>query len=157
MLTIAITARMRATIASGSWRLKTVTASIQTVRISTHSSSEPSWPPHTAANLYCNGRFELECSATYSTEKSLLTKDQARQPKAIATNTNWPCAAGRATAIKAGLPRAAPTSGSVACTSASSQREDEGEMSEFGDHFFIGSGSWPCCALAIASAASGGM
>ena len=44
-----ITASTRATIGTASWRLKNVTATIHTVSSSTHSSNEPSWPPHTAA------------------------------------------------------------------------------------------------------------
>ena len=48
------------------------------------------------------GNCEFELVATFSTEKSLLTNEYARQPKAIATKVNWPCAAGRATAIHAG-------------------------------------------------------
>jgi len=39
----------RATIGSGSWRDSRLTASVQPLSISSHSSSEPSWPPHTAA------------------------------------------------------------------------------------------------------------
>src|SRR5271167_5264990 len=35
-----------------------------------------------------NSNCELELCATYSTEKSLLTKQYTRQEKAIATNTN---------------------------------------------------------------------
>ena len=104
-LIMAITESMRASISRGKCRLNTVTASIHTVSISTHSSSEPSWLPQVAAKRYCTGRLELELLATLSTEKSLPTKDQARQPNAIATNTNCPCAAGRATAIHAALPR----------------------------------------------------
>ena len=41
------TANTRDTITSGSWREKIDTAIIQLLSISIHSSSEPSWPPHT--------------------------------------------------------------------------------------------------------------
>ena len=84
----------------------------------THSSSDPSWLPHVAAKRYSTGSVVLELVATFSTEKSLWTNDHARQPNASATNTNWPCAAGRAIAISRVLPRAAPTSGRMPCTSA---------------------------------------
>ena len=45
-----ITPITRATIGSGKWRLNAVTATVHTLSISTHNSSEPSCPPHTAAN-----------------------------------------------------------------------------------------------------------
>ena len=45
----AITPRMRATISSGKWRLKIVTATIHPPSISTHSNREPSWLPQVAA------------------------------------------------------------------------------------------------------------
>jgi len=44
----------------------------------------------------------LELLATYSTEKSLTTKLQVSAAKASSMNSNWPKAAGRATAIQAG-------------------------------------------------------
>ena len=50
-LIIPITDSTRASITSGSWREKIDTAKVQAPRISAHSSSEPSWAPHTALNL----------------------------------------------------------------------------------------------------------
>ncbi len=46
-----ITASTRASITCGNWREKIDTAKVQPPRISAHSSSEPSWAPHTALNL----------------------------------------------------------------------------------------------------------
>ena len=57
----------------------------------------------------------LELRATYSTEKSLVTKQYTRQPNAIATNTNCPVTAGRATPIQSLLPRQAPARPKNAC------------------------------------------
>jgi hypothetical protein len=62
----------------------------------------------------------LELLATLTTEKSLTTNEYSRQLNATVMNSTWPRAAGRATAIKARLPRAAPTIGSTACAVASS-------------------------------------
>ena len=45
-----ITDSTRATIASGRCREKRATASIHIASIISHSSSEPSWPPHTPAS-----------------------------------------------------------------------------------------------------------
>ena len=58
-------------ICSGRWRLNTATATVHTVSISTHSSSEPSCEPQVAASRYCSGSCEFELVATFSTEKSL--------------------------------------------------------------------------------------
>ena len=46
-----ITASTRASTIVGKPRLKLATAAIHSDRISTHSSSEPSWLPHSAENL----------------------------------------------------------------------------------------------------------
>ncbi len=54
----------RATMSSGRLREKAATASPHRDSISTHSSSEPSWPPHTPAMRYSRGSRELECWAT---------------------------------------------------------------------------------------------
>ena len=56
---------------SGKALANSVTAIVHKPKIDTHSSIEPSWPPHKAANLYITGKCELEVDATYSTEKSL--------------------------------------------------------------------------------------
>ena len=48
-LTRPSTPSTRATMASGNWRENSATAIAQPASISTHSSSEPSWPPQTAA------------------------------------------------------------------------------------------------------------
>jgi hypothetical protein len=53
-----------------------------------------------------------------STLKSSVRSAYSSAPNATATNTNWPAAAGRANAIQSARPRAAPSSGTVACTSA---------------------------------------
>jgi|GEM_PF-5168352 len=65
------TPRTRATMASSSERERWATAKVQPPSMKTHSSSDPSWPPQTAARRYMVGSTELECSATYLTEKSL--------------------------------------------------------------------------------------
>jgi hypothetical protein len=119
-LTSPITPITRAAICSGRCRLNTETATVHTLSISTHNRSEPSCEPQVAASRYWIGNCELELVATFSTEKSLCANDHARQPNAIATNVNWPCAAGRARAIHAALPRAAPAIGSTPCVSARS-------------------------------------
>jgi hypothetical protein len=76
----------------------------------------------------------LELRATYSTEKSSLTKAYTRQANAIATNTNCPVTAGRATAIQTGL--AAPRAGNPknACDRLSTEGQDEREYPEFRCH-----------------------
>ena len=51
----------RATMASGRWRERKDTATVQVESISIHSSSEPSCPPHTPATRYISGNCELEC------------------------------------------------------------------------------------------------
>ena len=51
MLIMPITASTRASMTCGSWREKIDTAKVQPPRINAHSSSEPSWAPHTALNL----------------------------------------------------------------------------------------------------------
>jgi hypothetical protein len=48
-LTSPITPNTREAISSGRWRLNTVTATDHPASISSHSSSDPSWPPHTPA------------------------------------------------------------------------------------------------------------
>src|SRR3546814_3496143 len=66
---------------------------------------------------YTRGRAELECRATYNTEKSLPMNDAVRQMKAKATNKNWPYAAGRAIRVQALRPYDAPHSRSEEHTS----------------------------------------
>ena len=56
--------------------------------------------------------------ATLTTEKSDVAKAWISAPNATLTNTNWPSAVERASAIRPASPRAAPHSGSVPCTSA---------------------------------------
>ena len=53
---------------------------------------------------------------------------------AAAMNRNWPRATGRASAIHAGMRRAAPTIGSVPCDERQQEREDQCEVSKLGDH-----------------------
>jgi hypothetical protein len=115
-----ITPSTRATVSSGRWRLKKLTATPQHASIVTHSSIEPSCEPQDAAILYGSGSSELEFVATFSTEKSLVTNEWTRHSHAKITNANWPRATGRASAIHSRMPLCAPTSGSVPCTSASS-------------------------------------
>jgi hypothetical protein len=151
----------RATISSGRWRLNAVTAVVQPVSISTHSSMDPSWEPQVAANLYCTGSRELEFCTTFATEKSLFTKDQARQPKAMATNTNCPWAAGFARETKAGMPLCAPTRGSVPCTRASISAQTRANCPISGTMFSLRylttRDFWAFWACSTAWAASGGM
>ena len=54
----------RASIGSGNCRENTDTAKVQPPRISAHSSSDPSWAPHTALILYIHGSAVLELLAT---------------------------------------------------------------------------------------------
>jgi hypothetical protein len=118
-LTSPMTPMTRAAISSGRWRLLIETASVQLESMSTHSIIEPSCEPHVAAKRYWIGSCEFELVATFSTEKSLLRNEYARQPQAIAMNRNCPCATGRASAIHEGMRRAAPAIGSVPWTIAS--------------------------------------
>ena len=60
----------RATMAKGKVRENSATATVQPDSIRTQSNKEPSCPPQTDANLYCDGNKELECWATYLMEKS---------------------------------------------------------------------------------------
>src|SRR5487761_2350993 len=83
-----ITPNTRATISCGKCLLKVATAAVHIDRINAHSSSEPSCPPQIAAKRYCAGSCELECSATYNTEKSLFKNAFASVAKAKAMNTN---------------------------------------------------------------------
>ena len=78
----------RATMAKGNVREKTATAKVQPDNISIHSSKEPSWPPHTDANLYCVGSSELECPAMYLIEKSSVKAPCASTAKENAINKN---------------------------------------------------------------------
>ena len=159
-LTRPITPSTRATISPGRWRENSDTATVQPDSISTHSSIEPSCEPQVAATWYAAGSCEFEFVATLSTEKSFCTNDHTRQPNAIATNRNCPCAAGRASAIQSRTPRAAPTSGSVPCTSASSSARISAKWPSSG---ITGSRPsylrvfWAFCACSTACAASGGM
>jgi hypothetical protein len=59
-----ITPSTRASTSRGRLRLKVATAALQKLRISTHSSSEPSCPPQTPETLYWVGSSELEWFAT---------------------------------------------------------------------------------------------
>ena len=58
------TAITRATMASGIWREKMATDTVQIASNSSHSSKEPSCPPQTAAKRYIAGSRVLEFSAT---------------------------------------------------------------------------------------------
>ena len=60
------------------------------------------------------GSKELECWATYETEKSLLTKHAVKAANDSATRPNWANAAGRASACHAAISRQAPHKGKVA-------------------------------------------
>src|ERR1043166_6939408 len=70
VLIIAITDSTRAIISLGKWLLKSVTATIHSVRKNVQSSRDPSCDPHVAARRYCSGSCEFEFVATFSTEKS---------------------------------------------------------------------------------------
>ena len=54
----------RATMAKGKLREKMATLTDHSASSSTHSNSEPSWPPQTAATWYGLGNKVLECCAT---------------------------------------------------------------------------------------------
>ena len=69
--------------------------------------------------------------ATYSTEKSLFTKQYTRQANAIATNTNCPVTAGRATAIHIALAAPRADQPEERLRQAQHEGEDEGEYAEF--------------------------
>ena len=162
------TPNTRDTMSSGKWLLNTLTAIVHSDSINTHNKSEPSCPPHTPATRYSSGSAEFELDATYSTEKSFCTNAYVRQPKAIATNTACPCAAGRASFIHDARPRCAPTSGSVPCTTAMISARTSAKFPSSGIIWVL---PW-CyfvltmvlvafwlvdCAFFTASAASGGM
>ena len=64
MLTRPMMPSTRATKGCGRRRLHCATASIHTLSIASHSSSEPSWPPQTPAMRYQIGSALLELLAT---------------------------------------------------------------------------------------------
>ena len=90
----------RATMAKGKLRENNATATVQPDNIKTHNNKEPSWPPHTDANLYCEGNKELECSAMYLIEKSSVSAPLANTPKENAMSKNCSTAAGFARACQ---------------------------------------------------------
>src|SRR5438105_8077445 len=111
MLTSPSMLSTRESVCCGNCLLNIDTASVHPASISDHNSNEPSCEPQVAATRYCNGSRELEFVATFTTEKSLLTKDAARQAKANATQTNCARASGRPSAISPPSLRAAPSMG----------------------------------------------
>ena len=147
----------RATMAAGRCRLKTVTPTVHTLSISTHNNKEPSCEPQVAAIRYWIGSCEFELVATFNTEKSFWMKDHARQPKAIATKVNWPCAAGRAISIHTGLTRAAPKMGNTPCTTASNNARIKANCPISGIMIYCTTLFCAFCACSIARAASGGI
>src|SRR5688572_13833886 len=98
----------RLVIVSGMLRLNTLTATVQIACTSSHSGSEPSCAPHTAAKRKSVGSSELEFCATYSTEKSFTWNEYARHANAKAVNTNCPATARFVSAIQCGRRYAAP-------------------------------------------------
>ena len=59
-----MTANTLACIVNGKLLLNRLTAIVHKPKINTHSSNEPSCPPHTALILYCIGKAVLEFCAT---------------------------------------------------------------------------------------------
>ncbi len=98
--------------------MNNVTLAVQSPNMSVHSNNEPSCEPQVAAKRYATGNCECELVATFSTVKSFVTNDTAREQKAMTRNKNCARAARVPTAIQDGLPRAAPIIGTVACVSA---------------------------------------
>ena len=90
----------RATMAKGKLRENNATARVQPANINTHNNKDPSWPPQTDANLYCEGSKELECSAMYLIEKSSVSAPCANTPNESAINKNCKTAAGLAKACQ---------------------------------------------------------
>jgi hypothetical protein len=58
------------------------------VRTSSHSSSEPAWPPQKADSAYGSGRSWLIRSATYTKEKSRCQSAASRTSEATAVAAN---------------------------------------------------------------------
>ena len=100
----------------------TATAAVHSVSKKIQSNNEPSCPPHTAENWYTLGSNELECCATYCTEKSLLKNEMAQHTNDKATKPNCNNAAGRATdwhiTRVCWLPTKVPAMGNTPCTKA---------------------------------------
>ncbi len=111
----------RARSAPGRLRPNPATAPPHSARISVHSRMEPSWLPQVPVILYSSGFRLVLFSAMFSTEKSSVTALQTRQPKAVASASNWPPARPGATAISRASRRWAPQIGRIACAKASAQ------------------------------------
>jgi hypothetical protein len=83
------------------------------VRISTHSSIEPSWLPQVAETLNSTGICEFEFAATIRIEKSETTKACVSAAKDSPVSRNCISAAGTAARIQSAQPFPAPTSGTT--------------------------------------------
>ena len=113
-----MTASTRDRTSNGNCGLNSATAAVHRQRISTHSSREPSWLPHTAENLYMAGSRLLLLEATTLTEKSSCRKAIHRHAKLIATKINRPTARLGARAMATVLRRQAPQAGNMVRISA---------------------------------------
>ena len=151
----------RATMACGRLNENAATAAVHKANISTHNNKDPSWPPHTAATRYIVGNKELECWATYKTEKSLFTKHAVKAANDSAARPKWANAVGRARLNQLALWRHAPSNGSVACTSATSKAKIKAKCPSSASiavfHGLTVWAAWPAVALSKACCASGGM
>ena len=88
----------------GSWRDSRLTASVQPLSISIHSSSEPSWPPQTAGDAVDRRQLRVRMLRRRRRPRSRCRRTRASgSAKAKATSTNCVCAAGRASAIQRGV------------------------------------------------------
>ena len=136
-------ARARCSVA-GRLSPKPATARVHSARISTHSSSEPSWLPQTRGEPVEQRQRRVRIARRRTaTEKSLATKAAGRGSRRRARPARAAACARRPRERHPGRasPRCAPTSGSTACDAATQQREQQGELAEFGEHAF--DDAWP--------------
>ena len=123
------TASTRAFSVAGRFDPNSAAAAPNSDRISTHSSSDPSWLPQTPDTLYSIGFSVCEFGRTTASEKSDTTKAQVSAAKDTATSRNCAIAAGAAIAINAGRRRrCAPHSGKVDLHQRHHQRQHQREM-----------------------------
>ncbi len=80
------------------------------------------------------GSAELELLATYSTEKSKVTKACTSAPIAVLTSTNCPATAGLHDGLPARIAARGAEDAEECLRAGEHQREDQGEMSELGNH-----------------------
>src|SRR5438094_131980 len=90
VMSVAVTQRMRSRFRSRSW---TWTIVVKSVSMTAQKSSEPFWPPQSAATVYCTGSVLEEYAATYSSEKSCARSARSRMATATTTSANTAYAA----------------------------------------------------------------